>query len=62
MASANVKQQVHELVDQLPDDVTWDDVVYRIAVRRSIEIGLRESEFGKGVDTDTLRRELGLSG
>ncbi len=61
MASANVKQQVHELVDHLPDDVTWDDVVYRIAVRRSIEIGLHESESGKGVDTETLRRELGLT-
>ncbi len=61
MASANVKQQVHELVDHLPDDATWDDVMYRIAVRRSIEIGLRESEAGQGVDTKTLRKELGLT-
>ena len=61
MASATVKQQVHELVDHLPDDVTWDDVVYRVAVRRSIEIGLHESESGKRVDTETLRREFGLS-
>jgi len=61
MASANVKQKVHELVDHLPDNATQDDVVYRIAVRRSIEIGLRESESGKGVDTETLRREFGLS-
>ncbi len=61
MASANVKQQVHELVDHLPDDATWDDVMYRIAVRRSIEIGLRESETGQGVDTKTLRKEFGLT-
>ncbi len=61
MVSANVKQQVHELVDHLPDDATWDDVMYQIAVRRSIEIGLRESEAGQGVDTATLRKEFGLA-
>ena len=61
MASANVKQQVHELVDHLPDDATWDDVMYRIAVRRSIEIGLRESEAGEGVGTETLRKDFGLA-
>ncbi len=61
MAGANVKQQVHELVDHLPDDATWDDVMYRIAVRRSIEIGLRESEAGEGVDTETLHKEFGLT-
>lgn len=52
---------MRELVDHLPDDATWDDVMYRIAVRRSIEIGLRESEAGQGVDTETLRKEFGLT-
>lgn len=57
MGSINVKQTAHQLIDELPDDVTWDDVLYRMAVRRSIEIGLRQSEQGKGVDTGTLRAE-----
>ena len=60
MVATNIKQQVHELVDNLPDDVTWDDVVYRLAVRRSIEIGLRESAASKGVDTETVRKEFGF--
>jgi len=61
MASVNIKQEAHKLVDQLPENATWDDVVYQIAVRRSIEVGLRESEAGKGVDTATVRKEFGLA-
>jgi hypothetical protein len=56
----DIKQAAHQLIDQLPDNTTWDDVLYRMAVRRSIEIGLRESEEGKVVDTDTVRAEFGL--
>lgn len=57
----NVKQRAHELIDELPDNAGWDDIVYRIAVRRSIEIGLRQSDADEGVDTATVRAELGLS-
>jgi hypothetical protein len=35
------KQQAHELLKQMPDNVTWDEVVYELAVRRSIERGHR---------------------
>jgi len=57
----NVKQTAHELIDELPDDAGWDDIVYRMAVRRSIEIGLAQSDAGEVIDTETLRAELGLS-
>jgi hypothetical protein len=60
MQPASVKKAAHKLIDELPDDATWDDVLYRMAVRRSIEAGLRQSEEGDVVDTRTVRMELGL--
>lgn len=33
MPNANVKQQAHELIDELPDSITWDELAYRIEVR-----------------------------
>lgn len=57
----DIRQAAHQLIDQLPEDSTWDDVLYRMAVRRSIEIGLSESEAGNGVDTETVRAEFGLT-
>jgi hypothetical protein len=60
MQSRSIKKTAHELIDELPDDASWDDVLYRMAVRRSIETGLRQSEEGDVVDTGTVRDEFGL--
>lgn len=60
-AAATLKQKAHELIDSLPEDATWQDVAEALAVVEDIEAGLAESEAGLGVDTDTLRRQYGLS-
>lgn len=60
MQPAKIKATAHELIDQLPDNTTWDDLLYRLAVRRSIEIGLEQSEAGQVVDTKAVRKEFGL--
>lgn len=57
----NAKRAVHELIDELPDNAGWDDIVYRMAVRLCIEIGLAQSDADEGVGTATVRAELGLS-
>jgi len=59
-SAQDIKRAAHQLIDQLPDNTTWDDVLYQMAVRRSIEIGLRESEAGNVVDTETVRAAFGL--
>lgn len=60
--AANLKQQAHALIDDLPDTATWDDVVYEMAVRRSIERGLADADAGRLTDVDDVRREFGLIG
>ena len=35
-----MKPAAHQLIDQLPANVGWDELVYRMAVRREIEKGL----------------------
>lgn len=56
-----LKQQAHALIDHLPDTATWDDVVYEMAVRRSIERGLADADAGLLTDVHDVRREFGLS-
>jgi len=55
------KQQAHELLARLPDDATWDDVVYQMAVRRSIERGLADVQAGRVTDLKDVLAELGVS-
>lgn len=56
----NVKDEAHRLLDKLPDDATWDDVVYELVVRRSIERGLDDADSGRLVDANDLRREFNI--
>jgi hypothetical protein len=58
---ANFKQEAHKLVDQLPDDATWQDLIYSAAVRRSVEQGLKESEAGQTVSHEDVLKEFGLA-
>jgi hypothetical protein len=56
----SLKQQAHELIDRLPDTATWDDVVYEVAVRRSIERGIADADAGRLIEVGELRKEFGL--
>lgn len=55
---ASVKQSVQDVLRTLPDDCSWEDVMYRLYVRREIEIGRRQSEAGELIDHDQLVEEL----
>ena len=55
-----LKTEAHRLVEQLPNDATWDDLVYRIYVRQSIEAGLSDADAGRVESTADVRRSFGL--
>ena len=44
MSAANIKEEARKLIENLPDDSTWEDLMYQIYVRESIESGLADSE------------------
>jgi hypothetical protein len=56
-----VKTKARELIEQMPDNATWDDVAYEIAVRRSIERGLADLEAGQTYTSEALLESLGLA-
>ena len=60
MNPANLKDEAHRLVDRLPEQATWDDLMYEIYVRQSVEAGVRDSEANRVTDTDSIRKSFGL--
>lgn len=54
----SVKQSVLELLQDLPDECTWDDLMYGIYVRRKIEAGLRDAESGETLSHDEVFEEF----
>lgn len=61
MPATNVRDETRRLAEQLPDDATWEDVLYQVYVRQSIEAGLEDVRAGRLVPAAEVRRRLGLS-
>lgn len=60
MELPNVKQEALRLVDGLPDDATWDDLMYTIYVRQAVESGIQDSDAGRVLDVGEVRAKFGL--
>jgi hypothetical protein len=55
-----VKEKARELIERLPDSVTWDDIQYEIYVRQAIEAGLADSDADRVEPVADVRRSFGL--
>ena len=60
MTTATVKDEARRLVDNLPEDATWEDLLYQIYFRQAVEAGLKDSREGRVVSLDEARRRFGL--
>ena len=60
MSTENIKEEAKRLLERLPDNVTWDELMHEIYVRQIIEAGLADSRAGKVVDVETVRERFGL--
>jgi predicted transcriptional regulator len=58
--SANIKEEARRLVEALPEDSTWEDLMYQIYVREAVERGLADAEAGRVTDVKKVREEFGL--
>ena len=61
MHATNIKEAAFRLVDQLPDDATWDDLMRKAYEQQAIEAGLADSEAGRVTEVEAVRRKYGLS-
>ena len=60
MTTPNIKQEAHRLIDELPEDATWEDLMHSIYVRQAIERGLQDSDAGRTLDVKEVRARFGL--
>lgn len=61
MGNVLLKQEAHQLIDSLPEDATWRDLIYRAAVRDDIETALAESAAGRTTPVEDVLREFGFT-
>jgi hypothetical protein len=57
---AEGERESHKLVDRMPANATWDDLIYDICVREVIERGLADSRANRTKDAKEIRTKYGL--
>jgi hypothetical protein len=60
MEATNVKDEARHIVEDLPEDASWDDLMYKIYFRQAIEAGLADSAAGRTVDVSDVRAQFEL--
>jgi hypothetical protein len=60
MSARNIKEEAKRLLEKLPDNLTWDDLMHEIYVRQSIEAGLADTVAERVVDVSDVRKQFGL--
>ena len=60
MAMTIDKGEAHGIVNRMPENATWDDLIHEIYVRQVIEKGLADSREGRTTDVRNVRQEFGL--
>ena len=53
-----LKEEALDLIRRMPDQATWDDIMYEIYVRKKIAMGLEAAEAGKLIPHDQVKRRL----
>ena len=52
------KEEAKKLIEQIPDDATWDDIMYEFYVRKKIEASLEAAEAGKVAAHEEVKRRF----
>ena len=55
---AGVKQQVIKMIQDLPDEVTIDDIMAELYFRLQVDAGLKELDGGEGIPQEEVEKRM----
>jgi predicted transcriptional regulator len=53
-----VREEAKKLLDTLPDEASWDDVMYEMYVRNKIDKGVAAADEGKFLSHEEVRNRF----
>lgn len=54
----SIKETAHELIDHLPEQATWDDLMYTLYVRQKLERSLLAAKEGRVTSQEDARKRF----
>ena len=56
MGAVDLRQQVHQIADQLAPEATWDDVIEQARFRKAVQEGIAAADRGEFASDEQVRR------
>jgi len=53
-----VKEQAKQVIDDLPDGMGMEDLIYELYVRHEVALGMQDVDQGRTVSDEEARREF----
>jgi len=55
---STAKEEVRKMLEQLPDDASFEDIQYHIYVREKIEQGLKDIQEGRVLSQEDVEKRM----
>ena len=53
-----IKEEAKKLIDKLPDQATWDDIMYEFYVKKKLSVGLKAAKEGHVISHKEVKKRL----
>ena len=53
-----VKEEAKKLIDKLPDQATWDDIMYELYVKKKLAVALMADEEAHVISHEEVKKRL----
>ncbi|MEW6104460.1 MAG: hypothetical protein AB1630_11720 [bacterium] len=53
-----VKEEAKRLIDRLPEEVNWDDIIYEFYVKKKLEVALKAASCGNIISHKEVKKRL----
>ncbi len=54
----SAKEEVQQVLDGLPDDSSFEEIVHELAFERMIERGLADADAGRTISNDEMKQRI----
>jgi hypothetical protein len=55
---SSIKEEAKKLIDRLPDQVTWDDIMYEFYVKKKISTGIKAAEEDRIISHEEVKKRF----
>ncbi|MDD2573694.1 MAG: hypothetical protein WCS98_04880 [Bacillota bacterium] len=55
---STLKDEARRIIEDLPENATWDDLMYQLYVKKRVETGIKEIENGETLPHEEVKKRL----